>query len=349
MFSDKDISFMKRALHLAKLGGVLTAPNPLVGAVIVHDGKIIGEGYHQKFGEAHAEVNAVNSVQDKSVLNSSTIYVTLEPCAHQGKTPPCSDLLVQHNFSRVVIGCIDSFAKVSGKGIEKMKNAGIQVDVGLLEREARSLNKRFFTFHEKGRPYVILKWAQTQDGFIDRSPEERKEGVNWITTPLLKPTVHKWRSEEQAIMVGWKTIENDDPSLTVREFDGQSPDRFIIDPNCKTPINSRILSDGKPCTIFVKSNRFGELPKNIEIIALENFSSESILSALHKSDILSVFIEGGANTLNHFIESNLWDEARILEGTVQFNKGLKAPKIDLSKAKETEMIGGNKISYLYNR
>ncbi len=349
MFNDHDISFMKRALQLARLGGVSAAPNPMVGAVIVHNDKIIGEGYHQKYGGPHAEVNAVNSVEDQTVLSSCTIYVTLEPCAHQGKTPPCSDLIVKHSFSRVVIGCIDSFAKVSGKGIEKMKKAGIQVDVGLLETEARSLNKRFFTFHEKGRPYVILKWAQTEDGFIDRSSEERQEGVNWITTPLLKPTVHKWRSQEQAILVGWKTIKNDDSSLTVRAFNGTSPHRFIVDPNCNTPRNAKVLTDGEPCSIFVKSNKFGELPKNIEIIVLENFSSASILSSLHRKNVLSVFIEGGANTLNHFIKNNLWDEARILEGTIQFNKGLKAPRIDHSAAQETEMIGGNKISYLYNR
>ena len=348
MFNDKDISFMSRALQLAKLGGVSAAPNPMVGAVIVHEGNIIGEGYHQNYGGPHAEVNAVNAVKDKSLLSSSTIYVTLEPCAHQGKTPPCSDLLVKQNFSRVVIGCIDSFAKVSGKGIEKMKSAGIQVEVGLLEDEARALNKRFFTFHEKYRPYVILKWAQTEDGFIDRLPSEREEGVNWITTSEIKPKVHQWRAQEQAIMVGWKTIINDDPSLTVREFEGKSPHRFIIDPDCNTPLTSKVLNDGNPSTLLVRSNRFSELSENVEIIELEHFSSESILAELYKRNILSVFIEGGANTIQHFIDSNLWDEARVLTGKTKFEKGLPAPKFTTSEVSKTELIGSNKISYLFN-
>lgn len=349
MFSDLDILFMRRAIQLAKLGVVSAAPNPMVGAVVVHDDKIIGEGYHQKYGEPHAEVNAINAVHDKSLLSSATIYVTLEPCAHFGKTPPCSDLLIKHSFSRVVIGCVDTFAKVSGKGIKKMKSAGIQVDVGLLENEARVLNKRFFTFHEKNRPYVILKWAQTEDGFIDRLPIDRKNGVNWITNPEVKPTVHKWRSEEQAIMVGWKTIKNDDPSLTVREYEGPSPHRFILDPDCKTPESSKVMNDGLPTTLFVKSNNFSKLADSVKIIELEQFDSHTILAELHQRNIISVFIEGGANTLQHFIDSNLWDEARILVGNTKFKKGLPAPEIDESKAEKSESIGGNTITYLYNR
>lgn len=349
MFSDKDISFMHRAIQLAKLGGVSSAPNPMVGSVIVHEGNIIGEGYHQKHGEPHAEVNAVNTVQDQSLLEEATIYVTLEPCAHHGKTPPCSDLIIKHNFSRVVIGCVDTFAQVSGKGIEKMKNAGILVEVGLLEEEARELNKRFFTFHEKKRPYVILKWAQTEDGFIDRLPDNREEGVNWITSPEIKPIVHKWRAEEQAIMVGWRTIKNDDPSLTVREFDGPSPHRFIIDPDCNTPLTSKVLNDGNPSTMIVKSNTFTQLSEKVEIIELASFTSESILDVLYERNIISVFIEGGANTLQNFIDNDLWDEARILYGNTKFKKGLSAPRIDLSTTSDTISIGSNQLTYLYNR
>jgi diaminohydroxyphosphoribosylaminopyrimidine deaminase/5-amino-6-(5-phosphoribosylamino)uracil reductase len=346
MFSEEDHIFMKRALQLAALGGVEAAPNPMVGAVIVHEGRIIGEGYHRKFGAPHAEVNAVESVNDKALLATSTIYVTLEPCAHHGKTPPCSNLIIDSQFPRAVVACRDTFAEVAGKGIEKMKKAGIQVDVGLMESEARQLNKRFFTFHEQKRPFVILKWAQTLDGFIDRNPRDRHEGVNWITTPDIKPLVHKWRGQEQAIMVGWKTILNDNSALTVREIAGSSPHRFIIDPHCQTPTDSIVLNDGNPTTLFVQENKFKSLPEAVKLKSVQNISSRSILNELYKANITSVFIEGGRNTLQHFIDDDLWDEARILEGPTEFDRGVSAPKLQNGKVFKSTALNNNRITFL---
>ncbi|MEX1192860.1 MAG: bifunctional diaminohydroxyphosphoribosylaminopyrimidine deaminase/5-amino-6-(5-phosphoribosylamino)uracil reductase RibD [Brumimicrobium sp.] len=348
-FSSADEKHMNRALQLAKLGGVDVAPNPMVGAVIVLDNKIIGEGYHECYGESHAEVNAVNSVKDHSLLQSSTIYVTLEPCAHHGKTPPCADLIIKSQFKRVVIACEDSFSEVAGKGIQRIKDAGIDIEVGILENEARNLNKRFFTFHEKNRPYVILKWAQTQDGLIDRLPEERERGVNWITLPSTKLYVHKWRSEEQAIMVGWKTVANDDPQLNVRKLDGASPHRFIIDPHCNTPLGRKIINDGSPTTIIVKENTFAELPQGVELATIDDFSTENILSVIKKKGFLSVFIEGGAYTLNSFISSNLWDEARVIEGKKKFSQGILAPKLNHSAFKTKRLNGDDILTYYFNK
>lgn len=346
MFSENDILYMRRALQLAKLGGVYAAPNPLVGAVIVHNDIIIGEGYHQLYGEAHAEVNAVNEVKDKTLLPSSTIYVTLEPCAHQGKTPPCADLLVKHNFMRVVVACKDTFSEVSGKGIEKMKHSGINVELGLLESEARNLNKRFFTFHEEKRPYVILKWAQTLDGYFDKVPKKRGKGVNWITSSITKPLVHQWRAEEQAIMVGWKTVANDNPSLTVREVSGKSPARFIIDPHCQTSLDAKVIQDGHSTTFLVKRNNYSNLPEHVNVLEIDNFSSQGILEYLFSIGIISVFIEGGAHTLQHFIDNNLWDEARVLTGDVKFEKGLKAPEIGQGRITSSEKLGTNTVTYI---
>ncbi len=239
-----DEKYMLRALQLAGSGGVAVAPNPLVGAVIVLNNRIIGEGYHRQYGEAHAEVNAVNSVEDPSVLNEATIYVTLEPCSHFGKTPPCADLLVKHRFKRVVIAQIDPFAEVSGRGIERLRNAGIQVDCGILEEAAKELNKRFLTFHMKKRPFVTLKWAQTRDGFIDRDRSETNaKGIQWISQPETQVYTHHLRSTEQAILVGWKTVENDNPSLTTRAFHGKNPLRIVIDPQLKAPKNARLFTD----------------------------------------------------------------------------------------------------------
>lgn len=346
-FDQADIYYMKRALQLAVLGGVEVAPNPMVGAVIVHDDRIIGEGYHQRYGEAHAEVKAVENVKNKALLNQATIYVTLEPCSHFGKTPPCADLIVKHQFKRVVVACQDTYTEVSGKGIDKMRNAGVQVDVGLMENEAREINKRFFTFHEKQRPYVILKWAQTKDGFMDRLPEDREIGVNWITQPETKLIVHKWRSQEQAIMVGWKTVANDNPQLNVREIKGKSPHRFIIDPNFKTPLESNVIRDGSETTFLVKKNKFDTVPESIEIVELETFDTESILGAIYDKKFLSVFIEGGSNTLKSFIDSNLWDEARLFQGDVYFEDGLTAPIIN-AKRNTTKTFGKDTL-YIYNK
>lgn len=320
-----DQKYMRRALQLAQLGGVHAAPNPMVGAVIVYDNKIIGEGFHQEYGTPHAEVNAIHDVADKSLFSSATIYVTLEPCAHFGKTPPCADLIVQNKFKRVVVACLDTFSKVAGKGIQRMKDAGIIVETGVLEQESRWLNRRFFTYHEKQRPYVILKWAETRNGFMDRLPEKRNQGVNWITQPGIKIFVHQWRGQEQAIMVGWKTVNNDNPQLNVRKIEGKSPHRFIIDPHGKSNPKSTIFEDEKATTIISRKSAIKDLPKHIEIIKLDHITSETILSVLHHKNILSVFIEGGAQTHREFIDDELWDEAYQLIGSSTFEKGIKAP------------------------
>lgn len=321
-----DEIFMQRCIDLAQLGQGLVAPNPMVGAVIVHNNAIIGEGFHQRFGEPHAEVNAVNAVKDRSLLKEATIYVSLEPCSHHGKTPPCSDLLVECGFKKVVIGCKDSHSKVSGKGIEKLKKAGIEVEVGILEKECRELNRRFFTFHERQRPYVILKWAQSKDGYLDKLRAVDEIGINWISAPETKALVHKWRAEEQSILVGRKTVQNDNPSLTVREFSGTNPTRIIIDSQLQLSTDHNIFSEDAPTIIFnrSKNDKIG----NIEWIKIGETNTELILSELYKRNILSVFVEGGSRTLQYFIFGNVWDEARVIVGDIVFGEGTKAPTIN---------------------
>lgn len=321
-----DEKYLERALLLAKLGKGNVAPNPLVGSVVVHNGCIIGEGYHEKYGEAHAEVNAINSVKDKSLLSKSTIYVNLEPCAHFGKTPPCSNLIIEHKIPRVVIGCIDSFSEVAGKGIEKMKKAGIDVIVGVLEKESLELNKRFFTFHTQKRPYIILKWAQSSDGFMDIDRINKDKGIFWITQPETKTLVHKWRAEEAGILVGRRTIENDNPSLTCRDYEGNHPTRFVLDKDLKTNYtNYTISQDGIKTYIF--NQKQSKSVNNIEFIKINDFSLNSILNKIYKLNIQSVIVEGGKFTLTQFIEHNLWDEARVLTGIKPIENGVTSPII----------------------
>lgn len=321
----KDEKYMQRCIDLAQLGEGNVAPNPMVGAVIVLNDCIIGEGYHQKYGEAHAEVNAVNSVLDKSVLKDATIYVSLEPCAHFGKTPPCSDLLVQHQFKRVVIGCHDSFSEVSGKGIQKLKDAGIEFEVGVLEEKCRELNKRFFTFHEKKRPYIILKWAQTKDGFIDVKRDDSKVGINWISSPETKVLVHKWRSEEQSILVGKNTVLKDNPTLTVREVTGNNPIRIVLDSYLEIKKEAKVLNEDAPTIVFNKLK--DEVIGSVRYRKLDNLEVSTIVEALYELSIQSVFIEGGSKILQSFIDSNIWDEARVILGENLFKEGVKAPTI----------------------
>lgn len=344
-----DEEYMYHALMLAKKGNQYTAPNPMVGAVIVYNNEIIGKGYHKKYGEAHAEVNAVNSVQDKSVLSQATIYVTLEPCAHTGKTPPCADLIVKHQFKRCVIGCVDSFSAVAGKGIERIKNAGIEVVFGALEQESRAINKRFFTFHEEKRPYVILKWAQTIDGFMDKTETEREQGINWITQPETKQLVHCWRSEEQAILVGWKTVMNDNPSLTVREVEGKNPYRYIVDPSFKSKGDFKVYTDGLPTTVFVNKTVETPIIENVTFVPLANFDVENILNEVYKNGHISLFVEGGKQTLESFINANLWDEARVLTGGVNFKNGLKAPTIQGDVEQVDAGLKVDKLSIIKNK
>ncbi|MDF1673689.1 MAG: bifunctional diaminohydroxyphosphoribosylaminopyrimidine deaminase/5-amino-6-(5-phosphoribosylamino)uracil reductase RibD [Vicingaceae bacterium] len=318
-----------RCLELAKQGMRNVAPNPMVGCVITHQNIVIAVGYHEKYGEAHAEVNAINSVIDKSLLKESTLYVNLEPCAHTGKTPPCSDLIIKHHIPNVVIGCIDSYSEVAGKGVEKLKAAGVNVTVGVLEEKSKDLNKRFFTFHNKKRPYIILKWAETKDGFIDLDRSDQTlDKDNWITTPYSKKLVHKWRSEEQAIMVGTNTAINDNPKLTVRETEGNNPLRIVLDLNLRLPQHLNIFDGSTPTLVynFIKSEQNDNL-EFIKIDKVENLLSQ-ILTDLHNRNILSIVIEGGAQLLQTFIDQNLWDEAKVFIGEKEFKSGLKAPRFD---------------------
>ncbi|MNJ85154.1 Riboflavin biosynthesis protein RibD [compost metagenome] len=341
-----DEKYMQRALQLAKLGGVSVSPNPLVGAVIVHQDEIIGEGYHQKFGEAHAEVNAVNSVKDKALLPESTIYVTLEPCSHFGKTPPCADLLIRSQFKRVVIAQIDPFSEVSGRGIEKLRNAGIEVDCGILEAEAKELNKQFITFHTKKRPFVTLKWAQTSDGFIDRNRSEKTEtGINWISQPETQVVTHQLRTSEQAILVGWRTVRNDNPSLTSRAFSGTNPIRIVVDPQLQAPEDATLFTDG--LKTIVLNGKEEKVVDSVHYIKLEQFSPESILSKLYELQISSVIIEGGAFTLTQFIDAGLWDEALVIVGESEFKSGMKAPVLS-KMVKRQVPFGKDLLNYYHN-
>ncbi|MFN5442916.1 MAG: bifunctional diaminohydroxyphosphoribosylaminopyrimidine deaminase/5-amino-6-(5-phosphoribosylamino)uracil reductase RibD [Crocinitomicaceae bacterium] len=329
--SEKDNIYMQRCLYLASLAGVNVSPNPMVGAVIVYEDEIIGEGYHQFFGGPHAEVNAVNDVHYDlaSKLNEATIYVSLEPCAHTGKTPPCLDLILKHKFKRVVIGCKDPNPLVSGKSIELLIAAGIEVNIGILEKECLKLNKRFFTYQLKKRPYVILKWAQTKDGYIDKNRDEETtidRKINWISHPDTQSIVHHWRSKEQAILVGWKTIEHDNPSLTVREVKGLNPLRIIIDSNLNMPKDSKVFTDGDKTIIInkIKTEESG----NVSFVKLAQITTRTILTFLYELEISSVFVEGGSGTLQHFLLDGLWDEARVIQSKVSFGDGIKAPKIN---------------------
>lgn len=322
-----DKYYMQRCISLAKKGLGNVAPNPMVGCVIVYNNTIIGEGFHQQYGKAHAEVNAINKVKDKSLLTKSTLYVNLEPCAHFGKTPPCANLIVKHKLKRVVIGCIDSYSEVAGKGIEHLKANGIDVVVGVLKKESLFLNRRFFTFYEKKRPYIILKWAKTKDGFIDIDRTKESNTTNWITTPKSKQLVHKWRSEESAILVGTNTAINDNPALTTREWAGKNPIRMVLDANNRLPKNLKILDKSVPTVVFSNHNH---IDNNIVYHKVNNQKNiiDEVLNYCYLNKVQSVIVEGGAQTLNGFIEKNIWDEARIFTGNKSFNIGLKSPKID---------------------
>lgn len=318
--------FMQRCLDLALLGMGDVAPNPMVGCVIVHGGIIIGEGYHQKIGEPHAEVNAIRSVQNPELLAQSTLYVSLEPCTHFGKTPPCSDLIIENRIPHVVIGTIDPFVKVAGKGIERMQAAGIKVEVGVLEKECRELNRRFFTFHEKMRPYILLKWAQTLDGFIDTDRTETQHPT-WITNALAKRLVHKQRSEESSILIGTNTAEFDNPALTVREWTGNQPIRMVIDHTGRLNADLHIFDNKAETWVFTGIEKPDT--ENLKFIQLD-FDRDilpQLLSELYKRGILSVVVEGGSILLNSFLQDGFWDEAFVYTGNQFFGKGVEAPHI----------------------
>ena len=346
--------YMQRCIELASLGIGNVAPNPMVGSVIVCNGKIIGEGFHRKYGEPHAEVNAINSVKDKSLLKKSTIYVNLEPCSHYGKTPPCANLIAKLGIPNVIVGSVDTASHVSGKGVKILKDAGCKVIVGVLEKKSRELNKRFFTFHEKKRPYIILKWAQTKDGFIDivRDLNQAKQPT-WITNEYSKALVHKWRAEEQAILIGTNTAIADNPGLTTRNWYGKSPLRIVFDRELKLDTDLKIFNKSAETLIIADisvishKNRFLHKNIGIEFVDYSKGFYTQLFDILVKRNILSVIIEGGGKILNSFIENNMWDEARIFEGNKIFGNGIKAPDLKYNIVLN-ELLGSSKLMFIKN-
>ena len=329
MAQDNDIKFMQRCLDLAYKAEGMTYPNPLVGAVIVHNDTIIGEGYHVKAGEPHAEVNAINSVDKKELLRSSVLYVNLEPCSHFGKTPPCTDIILSNKINRVVIGTADTSDKVSGNGIKTLRETGCEVVTDVLKKESRWINRRFFIFNEKKRPYVILKWAQSADGYIDyeRNKDAGRKPV-WITGNSERVLVHKWRASEQSIMAGAGTIRSDDPQLNVRYWKGTDPVRVILSRSGMLEKDSAVFRIDGINVVFTKNTKIDF--NNAEKVVLNNNTSSAVqvTEYLYGKGIQSVLVEGGAEVLNHFISEGVWDEARIFTGITPFRKGIKAPAIN---------------------
>ncbi len=314
-----DETLMRRCLQLAALGLGKTSPNPMVGAVIVHQDTVIGEGYHHRCGEAHAEINAITAVKDKALLKESTLYVNLEPCSHFGKTPPCADAIIRYDIPKVVIGSIDYHDKVNGNGVRKLREAGIDVVENVCREECEELNKRFFTFHRKHRPYIILKWAQTRDGFMDIDRSSANVTSYWITNPALKVITHKWRGEEDAILVGYRTMINDQPQLTTREYPGNDPMRFVM----------------KRGVDIVSTRPYTPLPDN----------APEVVEKMYQLNIQSVIVEGGKNTIEKFMAAGLWDEARILVGNQKWGRGLLAPKLP-GIPEKTVTIDDNLLMYV---
>lgn len=317
--------YIQRCIEIGKNGLGTTRPNPMVGAVIVLNNKIIGEGYTSAYGGNHAELNAINSVKNKDLLKESTLYVTLEPCSHYGKTPPCSDLIIKHSIPNVVIGCIDDNTLVAGKGIKKLREAGTNVIVGILERACKEHHKRFFTYHNKKRPYIILKWAETSDGFIAPDTKNEQKPV-WITNKYSRQIVHKWRTEEQAILVGTNTVLQDNPSLTVRDWTGENPIRVVLDGNIKLSQDFNVFDDASK-TIIITNKEVSSTKSNVfeDVVFYESNLAHEVCDVLFEHQINSVIIEGGSKTLQTFIDENLWDEARVFTGNTCFKKGTKAP------------------------
>ena len=319
---------MSRCLQLAWNGIGHVAPNPMVGAVLVCDDRIIGEGYHLRYGDAHAEPNAIDSVKNRDLLKQSTLYVSLEPCSHYGKTPPCADLIVENNIPRVIIGTLDPNPKVAGRGVEILRKAGVEVVIGVMEKECRELNKRFFIFQEQKRPYVLLKWAQTKDGFIDRKRVDTSEAPLAISNEITKQLTHKMRSENQAILVGANTVLLDNPSLTVRNWSGRSPVRIAIDRQGRIPMDFNLFDGSVPTIIF--SEKFHENEHNLEFVKMtfDEHCLKNILTTIYERNIHSVLVEGGASILNSFIEAGLWDEANIEVSPLEITNGVKAPVLN---------------------
>jgi diaminohydroxyphosphoribosylaminopyrimidine deaminase / 5-amino-6-(5-phosphoribosylamino)uracil reductase len=356
--------FLEKCLALAEKGIGYVAPNPMVGCVVVYNGEIIGEGYHEEFGKPHAEVNAINDVKKKfpdykERLKNSTLYVNLEPCSHYGKTPPCADLIVENQIKEVVIGCLDPNPMVAGRGIAKLRDAGINVVTGVLEDESRKLNKRFITFHEKERPYIILKWAQTSDGFISRLPVPEKREENLVSGEDAHWLSHIWRSHEQAIMVGTNTVKADDPALTVRHVEGKNPTKIILDRRLELGGHKVFdSSSGSKLIIFTEeiyqADYTGPRKDHVDYkgvleyvkVPFEHRLLPSIMKQLHKRNISSVLVEGGAKLLQSFLNENLFDEIRIFTSPKKFGKGVRAPLLALDPSEEMN-IGEDLLRIYY--
>lgn len=344
-------TYMSRCLELAKKGAGYVAPNPMVGAILVHQGRILGEGWHKHYGEPHAEVNCLASVKeaDKHLISASTLYVSLEPCAHHGKTPPCADLIVRHQIPRVVIGCKDSFAKVAGKGIEKLKQAGIEVILeGPWQKECLAINRRFFTFHARRRPYIILKWAETADGFIAPIHQNGMADRLKISSPLTDRLVHKWRAENAAILIGKHTALKDDPALNNRLYSGPSPLRMVVDGYLEIPPTAKLMAPPQRTVIF---NRLKTTQKQGSHLHYEKLNNElpwsmQIADYGYRENIQSILVEGGALLLQSFIDMQLWDEGRIItSSSFRIKQGLAAPALNKGIFLQSIELGQDKIRY----
>lgn len=346
---------MQRCLQLAKLGLGRTAPNPMVGSVLVYNNRVIGEGYHEEYGKAHAEVNCIQSVpeEDKQLIKDATLYVSLEPCAHFGKTPPCTDLIIENKISKVVVGCRDPFPKVNGKGIEKLKASGIEVELGMLENECRELNKRFFTFHTNHRPYIILKWAQSLNNKIANDDRSRV----FITNDYSNRLVHQWRSQEMAIMVGTNTALYDDPELTTRLWPGEHPVRVVVDKDLKLPPGLKLFNGVSPAIVFnlhkhtlpfekVSATDLREMGLSYYRITEEDRLVPQILNALYFMNIQSVIIEGGAQLLQSFIDEDAWDEARVIANEeLTIASGIAAPELKNQRLVQQERLLSDNLKF----
>ena len=338
---------MNRCLNLAQKALGDTHPNPIVGAVVVYDNQIIGEGWHKKAGTPHAEVHAINAVEDKTLLPKSTLYINLEPCSHSGKTPPCADFIIHHKIKKVVYASKDPNPLVAGQGILKLKNAGIEVVEGVLQQEAEYINRRFYTFHQEKRPYILLKWAQSRDGFIAPLDKNKKDqSVFWISSPLSKQKVHQWRSEEVAILIGVQTVLTDNPSLTTREWPGNNPLRIIMDPNNRIPEEATVLQDTFPTLVVNRNRSKKQMAKNKEQLQLSPYTLEELLKNCYEKNILSILVEGVQKTLQSFIENNLWDEVRIFTSNTDLLEGVKAPQFKRN-ASSTEQVHSDKLNVYF--
>jgi diaminohydroxyphosphoribosylaminopyrimidine deaminase/5-amino-6-(5-phosphoribosylamino)uracil reductase len=353
-----DSMYMSRCLELALNGMGNVAPNPMVGSIVVHNNRIIAEGYHTEYGKDHAERVAINAVKDKDVLKESTLYISLEPCSHFGKTPPCTDLILESGIKKVVVATRDPNPKVQGRGVEVLKNAGVDVIEGILEKESRELNRRFFVYHIRKRPYVILKWAQTLDGYIDaiRNPTDPIAPI-WVTNDLARTLVHRWRSEEQAILIGTNTVAKDNPRLDVRDWSGRSPIRVILDRKLRLPAESNVYDGSLPTIVFIGNNSsaaaqrksFLSIP-NIELLTIDFAKGveDQVLNELYERGVLSVIVEGGAMLINSFVKKHFWDEARVFVGNKFFGDGVKAPELS-GELWSYDQVGDSKLFTYRNK